>query len=384
MTRSSSKSLPALPTTTVPPTSDDNIRRTRRSWVTNNCIRTTVTLIVLAAYVAWTWPWHLEHWADATREREVGLGPERHRAPPLGVPKSLQTKWAQYSPWHPIDDYSAPPAGCEINQVSFHRLVGRWTARADSEGADTQTMCAEAGLAYLLQEHGYRTALKVCRLAAPMQNGRVPSAYRRDRSRKLSTSRDDEPTPPATTNYMTGWRRVAIALIRQELDRASGLAQVTLGPMLRKDGVAFYDGLVMNFEAVWRGQVDEHEREYPSWPTTVRGCDCAVLALIRSWDAQTSAKPHSEVLSFDLRVLCMRAGELRAVVSDPCRCYESMEMFSELEVLASGPHSFEAVTCKAFLTDGSGHAASCSRPVPLAHATSSPRIPSHSRKAVTV
>ncbi|RDX44136.1 acid phosphatase [Lentinus brumalis] len=131
MTRSSSKSLPALPTTTVPPTSDDNTTRTRRSWVTNNCIRTTVTLLVFAAYVAWTWPWHLEHWKDATGERQAGLGPERHRAPPLGVPKSLQTKWAQYSPWHPIDDYSAPPAGCEINQVNILQRHGARYPNAD-------------------------------------------------------------------------------------------------------------------------------------------------------------------------------------------------------------------------------------------------------------
>ncbi|KAI0693629.1 acid phosphatase [Cerioporus squamosus] len=131
MTRSSSKSLPELPTTAASTSPDGNTGRTRRSCVTNNCIRTTVTLLVFAAYFAWAWPWYREHWADATRELELELGPERHRAPPLGVPKSLQTKWAQYSPWHPLDDYSAPPAGCEINQVNILQRHGARYPNAD-------------------------------------------------------------------------------------------------------------------------------------------------------------------------------------------------------------------------------------------------------------
>ncbi|RPD56732.1 acid phosphatase [Lentinus tigrinus ALCF2SS1-7] len=131
MTRPSSKSLPALPTAAIHASTSsdavpiDHTGTTRRSCVTNNCIRTTVTLLVFAAYVAWTWPWHLEHWADATRGR-LALDTEtaRHRTPPLGVPKALQTSWAQYSPWHPLDEYSAPPAGCEINQVHILQRHG--------------------------------------------------------------------------------------------------------------------------------------------------------------------------------------------------------------------------------------------------------------------
>ena len=126
MSRSSSKSLPALPIAAVHASaSSDGIQNTdrtntSRSCVTTGCIRTTVTLLVFAAYVAWTWPWYLEHWSDAARTGGEGLGldTERHHAPPLGVPKSLQRKWAQYSPWRPLEEYSAPPAGCEINQVS--------------------------------------------------------------------------------------------------------------------------------------------------------------------------------------------------------------------------------------------------------------------------
>ena len=145
MTRSSSKSLPPLGPVAAAhasTSSDASLEYssgegTRRSCVTNNCIRTTVSLFVFAAYIAWTWPWYLEHGAD-----DIGLGRVGHdpldsdltaegviRAPPLGVPESLQTKWAQYSPWHPLQDYAAPPAGCEINQVScsiMSKLRRRW------------------------------------------------------------------------------------------------------------------------------------------------------------------------------------------------------------------------------------------------------------------
>ena len=144
MTRSSSKSLPPLPVAAAhaSTSSDASLEYssgegTRRSCVTNNCIRTTVSLFVFAAYIAWTWPWYLEHGAD-----DIGLGRAGHdpldsdltvegviRAPPLGVPESLQTKWAQYSPWHPLQDYAAPPAGCEITQVSCSILSNfgrRW------------------------------------------------------------------------------------------------------------------------------------------------------------------------------------------------------------------------------------------------------------------
>lgn len=128
-TRSSSKSAPPpLPTHADPAESQP---RPRRVWLTNGCIRTTVTLVIFAAYFAWTWPWYFHHDAPAAPELPETEAEVTHvgaegvlRAPPLpGVPKGLQTKWAQYSPWHPVDEYRAPPTGCNITQVSYPSLV---------------------------------------------------------------------------------------------------------------------------------------------------------------------------------------------------------------------------------------------------------------------
>ncbi|EIW52336.1 acid phosphatase [Trametes versicolor FP-101664 SS1] len=129
-TRSSSKSAPPpLPTHADPAESEP---RPRRAWLTNGCIRTTVTLVIFAAYFAWTWPWYFHHDAPAAPELPEADGEATHvgaegvlRAPPLpGVPKGLQTKWAQYSPWHPVDEYRAPPAGCNITQVNILQRHG--------------------------------------------------------------------------------------------------------------------------------------------------------------------------------------------------------------------------------------------------------------------
>ncbi|KAI0326207.1 acid phosphatase [Cubamyces sp. BRFM 1775] len=121
-----------------------NGSRPRRTWITNGCIRTTVTLVIFAAYFAWTWPWYFKHvippetdlpqasWSvgvpqdgQTTHELGLELGTEGVlRAPPLGVPKSLQTKWGQYSPWHALDKYRPPPAACNITQVNILQRHG--------------------------------------------------------------------------------------------------------------------------------------------------------------------------------------------------------------------------------------------------------------------
>ncbi|KAI9070321.1 acid phosphatase [Trametes sanguinea] len=125
----SSKSLPTLPTVAAH-AAEPQPPRPRREWVTTGCIRTTVTLVVLAAYFAWTWPWYLKQGSPSDIELPQGewnidVGTDGVvRAPPLGVPKSLQTKWAQYSPWHPLDKYRAPPAGCNITQVHILQRHG--------------------------------------------------------------------------------------------------------------------------------------------------------------------------------------------------------------------------------------------------------------------
>ncbi|KAI0671267.1 acid phosphatase [Trametes maxima] len=141
LARPSSKTpLLPLPAASARPPSDGGSdsfspspSRPHREWVTKGCIRTTVTLVIFAAYFAWTWPWYLHHgdsdsklpetsWdtAPSGQQPQLEVGVEGVlRAPPLpGVPKSLQTKWAQYSPWHAVDKYRAPPAGCNITQVS--------------------------------------------------------------------------------------------------------------------------------------------------------------------------------------------------------------------------------------------------------------------------
>ncbi|KAI0642835.1 acid phosphatase [Trametes meyenii] len=115
--------------------------RPHREWVTKGCIRTTVTLVIFAAYFAWTWPWYLHHGDSDSKLPQTGWGSEAVgvegvlRAPPLpGVPKSLQTKWAQYSPWHALDKYRAPPAGCNITQVNILQRHGaRYPNAEDGE-----------------------------------------------------------------------------------------------------------------------------------------------------------------------------------------------------------------------------------------------------------
>ncbi|KAI0369447.1 acid phosphatase [Pilatotrama ljubarskyi] len=149
--RSSSSTKTPLPT--VATQSDPlNGSRPRRAWTTTGCIRTTVTLVVLAAYFAWTWPWYFRHDAPADPDlpqaawgspaslpvqqahanAEADLTAEGVlRAPPLGVPESLQTKWGQYSPWHALDKYRAPPAGCNITQVNILQRHGARYPNAD-------------------------------------------------------------------------------------------------------------------------------------------------------------------------------------------------------------------------------------------------------------
>ena len=144
---------------------ESNTRR-RTCAVTNGCIRTTVTLLVFGAYLVWTWPWHREHgfedipWVGGARrssssqvqasrvgmgmgigtgmgmgmgmgmggmrvepepEPEVGVEMEAEgilRAPELGVPDEIQTKWGQYAPYRAMGRYVGPPEGCRVTQVS--------------------------------------------------------------------------------------------------------------------------------------------------------------------------------------------------------------------------------------------------------------------------
>ena len=90
--------------------------------MTNNCIRTSVTLLVFAAYAIWWW-YFGKNTGHGSLQDDVGgveVGTEDIvRAPPLGVPKSMQTKWAMYSPWHALAVYEPPPKGCNITQVSL-------------------------------------------------------------------------------------------------------------------------------------------------------------------------------------------------------------------------------------------------------------------------
>lgn len=48
----------------------------------------------------------------------IGKHAYRPTTPTLGVPKDVQHKWAQYSPYHAEGEYHAPPKGCVIDQVS--------------------------------------------------------------------------------------------------------------------------------------------------------------------------------------------------------------------------------------------------------------------------
>lgn len=41
----------------------------------------------------------------------------------LGVPFEIQKNWAESSPYFPLTDYTKPPNGCEITQVSSFSTV---------------------------------------------------------------------------------------------------------------------------------------------------------------------------------------------------------------------------------------------------------------------
>ncbi|KAI0823286.1 acid phosphatase [Trametes gibbosa] len=159
--RTSSKGPPpTLPTATTPDAAQPlNGTRPRRAWLTNGCIRITVTLLILAAYFAWARPWQAHRDAPTEPELPQGLwdlarAEYKHvqvqahpedvdaegvlRAPPLGVPRSLTTKWAQYSPWHAMDKYRGPPAGCNITQVNILQRHGaRYPNAEDGESYAT-------------------------------------------------------------------------------------------------------------------------------------------------------------------------------------------------------------------------------------------------------
>ena len=78
-------------------------------------MRATVTVLVLVAYILWAKPWQRPEGADEI----ISLDGPILRAPPLGVPKSLQRRWAQYAPWFPAGKYEPPPERCTITQVSL-------------------------------------------------------------------------------------------------------------------------------------------------------------------------------------------------------------------------------------------------------------------------
>ena len=45
-------------------------------------------------------------------------GTQTKLAASLGVPFEVQKNWAESSPWFPLTEYTKPPDGCEITQVS--------------------------------------------------------------------------------------------------------------------------------------------------------------------------------------------------------------------------------------------------------------------------
>lgn len=45
-------------------------------------------------------------------------------SPELGLPKKIQRRWGQYSPYYPAGEYVPPPVGCTIDQVN---IVCRFT-----------------------------------------------------------------------------------------------------------------------------------------------------------------------------------------------------------------------------------------------------------------
>ncbi|KAH8092499.1 phytase [Cristinia sonorae] len=59
--------------------------------------------------------------------------------PALNVPKDTQLKWAQYSPYYPVDPYKYPPKGCAVEQVN---ILQRHGARFPTSGATTRIKSA--------------------------------------------------------------------------------------------------------------------------------------------------------------------------------------------------------------------------------------------------
>lgn len=45
----------------------------------------------------------------------------KNTAPTFPIPESEQRNWSPYSPYFPLAEYKAPPAGCQINQVNIVR-----------------------------------------------------------------------------------------------------------------------------------------------------------------------------------------------------------------------------------------------------------------------
>lgn len=45
----------------------------------------------------------------------------KNTAPTFPIPESEQREWSAYSPYFPLAEYKAPPAGCRINQVNIVR-----------------------------------------------------------------------------------------------------------------------------------------------------------------------------------------------------------------------------------------------------------------------
>ena len=58
---------------------------------------------------------------------DIGLEQRKQKsAPPLGLPKKVQKRWGQYSPYMPAGKYKPPPNTCVINQVNIVRM-SQWT-----------------------------------------------------------------------------------------------------------------------------------------------------------------------------------------------------------------------------------------------------------------
>lgn len=63
---------------------------------------------------------------DSVDVVDVDVDVDNAGLPRLGVSRTMLSKWAQYAPWIPADEYIAPPVDCVISQVrrrllQFHR-----------------------------------------------------------------------------------------------------------------------------------------------------------------------------------------------------------------------------------------------------------------------